>query len=29
MTELSYFAYLFIAIALTGWVARTLSVKLN
>ena len=27
MTELSYFAYLFIAIALTGWVARTLSVN--
>ena len=27
MVELSYFAYLIIAIAMTGWVARTLSVN--
>ena len=27
MTELSYIAYLIIAIAMTGWVARTLSVN--
>ena len=27
MTELSYLAYLILAIAMTGWVARTLSVN--